>query len=154
MADVIKPIHVAPAIQAAILKALRDSAQMLRGRALANLSQVLRSRTGTLAGSIYARVTKSKYGGTLRVGTKLFYGRMWEYGFSYARRGKSGRFIRTRRAKRGETGTLIVQARQKRPWLVPALKESQATITQRLETEVGKTVNAQFRTVNIDLKIM
>src|SRR4030095_8500461 len=154
MADVIKPIHVAPAIQAAILKAWRDSAPMLRGRAFAHLSHELGSRTGKLAASIYTRVTKSKYGATLRVGTKLFYGRMWEYGFSYARRGKSARFIRTARAKRGETGTLIVQAQQKRPWLMPAVKESQATITHRLETEGGKTGNAPVITVNIDLKIM
>jgi len=117
------------AIQQAIVNAMRQSAGILKDRAISNLDRVLKRKSGDLATSIYARAGRTRFGGYLQVGTKLKYGRFWEMGFKHGRQ-----FFH-------------------RPWLRPAVEQSQAEVARRIQIEVDRAIGQQFGNVTIDIKI-
>jgi hypothetical protein len=145
-------------IQRAIINGLRQSAEMLKDRAISNLNRVLGRRSGRLASSIYARAGRTRFGGYLQVGTPVLYGRFWEYGF--LRGGKSVRglvrgALRPRRRSERQKIKLIGRGAKfyQRPFLKPAVEQSQAEVARRIQIEVDRAVGQQFESVTIDLNI-
>jgi hypothetical protein len=145
-------------IQRAIINGLRQSAGMLKDRAISNLNRVLGRPSGRLASSIYARAGRTRFGGYLQVGTPVLYGRFWEYGF--LRGGKSVRglvrgALRPRRRSERQKLALIGRGAKfyQRPFLRPAVEQSQAEVARRIQIEVDRAVGQQFESVTIDLKI-
>jgi hypothetical protein len=143
-------------IKRAIMTALRSSQELVRGRAVGNLARVLKSRTGQLAASIYARTGQTRFGGYLQVGTLLRYGRFWEYGFM--RGGGAVRGAKRSRKRRTDIQKAVLlksgAKAYKRPWLAPTAAQSQAEVARRIQVEVQRAVGQQFpEGVTIDLNI-
>jgi hypothetical protein len=147
------------AIRRAIVNAMRQSAGIVKDRVISTLNRRLKRRTGTLTSSIYARAGQSRFGGYLQVGTPVLYGRFWEYGF--LRGGKSLRGLvrgagrSHRRRTEAQKVTLIGRGAKlyQRPFLRPAVEQSQAEVARRIQIEVDRAVKQQFESVTIDLNI-
>src|SRR4030095_2667653 len=153
------PAKAPRAIQQAIVNGLRQSAGIVKERAISNLNTVLKRKSGLLGSSIYARAGRTRFGGYLKVGTPVKYGRFWEYGF--LRGGKSVRGLvrgagrSHRRRTEGQRVKLIGRGAKfyQRPFLKPAVEQSQAEVARRIQIEVDRAVGQQFESVTIDLNI-
>ena len=123
------PKQIASDIRRAIVAGLNDSARIFYYHAISNLDHVLKRKSGALASSIYDKVTPTRGGGRLTVGTPVHYGRFWEKGF--VRGGKSFR----------------------RPWLRPAADEVMPEVVSRVESHLARAMSQYAGTVTIDMKI-
>jgi hypothetical protein len=153
------PVKAPKTIQQAIVKAMRQSARIVRDRAISNLNRVLKEKTGRLASSIYARAGRIPFGGYLKIGTPVLYGRFWEHGF--LRGGKSvGGLVRGagrshKRRTEAQRVKLIGRGAKfyKRPFLQPTVEQSKAEVARRIQIEVDRAVGQQFESVTIDFNI-
>jgi hypothetical protein len=142
MAELIRTPDVVNAIRRAIVRAFKQAAPIVQNYAVANVSgKVLRRSTGALARSIYTRVTRTRTGANLRIGTPVYYGGMWEKGFQHV-----GRAKRTTARKPGK-----VMA--PRPWLRPAAEQAIPEIVRQLDAEIARELKAFDKKVTIELKL-
>jgi hypothetical protein len=131
-----------PDIRSAIVRGLQQGGRIVQNYAVINVTgRILKRASGKLASSIYAKVRKTRAGGILRVGTKLYYGRMWERGFKHV-----GRAKRTRSRKLGKV-------MPPRPWLRPAAEQALPEISNFIKLEVDRELKAISDKITIDLKL-
>jgi hypothetical protein len=131
-----------PDIRSAIKRGFQQGARIVQNYAVLNASgRVLKRASGNLARSIYTKVTKTRYGAVLRVGTKLYYGLFWEKGFKHV-----GRAKRTR--ERGQ-GKFMAP----RPWLRPAARQALPEISNLIKLEVDRELKAVSGKITIELKL-
>ena len=139
----IKTAEVANRIRDAIKRGLEQGARSVHNYAVRNVSgRVLHFGTGELARSIYTKVSKTRYGGSLRVGTKLYYGRLWERGFKH--RGRSPKKFRSTKP-----GKFMAA----RPWLRPAAEQALPEISNFIKAEIDRELKAYAGRVTIELKL-
>jgi phage gpG-like protein len=128
---------IANPIRDAIVRAFQQGAQIVQHYAILNVTgKVLKIASGQLASKIYTKVTKTRRGGTLRVGTRVHYGAFWERGFIH----RAGR-------------SLNYKYMAPRPWLRPAAEQAIPEITNLMELELDRELKGNFNNVTIDIKL-
>jgi|SRR5262245_302109 len=136
--EVIRTPDVVKSIRQAIKRGLQQGAQVVKNYAVANVSgAVLRRKSGKLASSIRTRVSQTRSGGILRIGTKVEYGGWWEFGYyRFAGKGKGkGKHMPAR------------------PWLRPAAEQATPQIAEFINAEVDRELKAAFGNVTIEIKL-
>src|SRR5262245_29037044 len=136
--EVIRTPDVVKSIRQAIKRGLEQGAQVVKNYAVANVSGgVLKRKSGKLASSIRTRVSQTRSGGILRVGTKVEYGSWWEHGFIHY-------------GGRGKTSFKYMPAR---PWLRPAAEQATPQIAEFINAEIDRELKAAFGNVTIEIKL-
>jgi hypothetical protein len=151
-AELIRTPDVVALIHRAIVRGLREGAQIVRNFAVLNVTgKVLKRDTGRLASSIATAVTETGGGGVLRVGTQVKYGAYWEHGFF--------RTAGLRRFKpRGAPEFIFRWVKPKymtaRPWLRPAVDQALPQVTRRIQLSVEREIQQNFaKSVTIEIRV-
>lgn len=127
----------------AIVRGLQQGARIVKSYAVLNVGKIFRRGGGDLASSIQTRVTSRRNGGVLRVGTRVYYGRFWEYGFIH----------RGRRRRGGKLGGKF-KFMAARPWLRPAAEQALPEISRLINLEVERELKRNFaKTTTIEIKL-